>query len=113
MHSPEEWVAMRLAQSDASGVWVWDDGGDVVSMAAYTGPSPNGIRVNGVYTPPDRRGRGYATGCVAALSRWLLDRGRTFCFLYTDLTNPTSNAIYQRIGYRPVADVDQYAFAEE
>jgi len=112
MHAPADWVAMRLAQDAASGLWVWEDAGEVVSMAAYTGPTPNGIRVNGVYTPPERRGHGYATSCVATLSAWLLSRGRTFCFLYTDLSNPTSNAVYQRIGYEPVVDVDQYAFGD-
>jgi predicted GNAT family acetyltransferase len=107
---PSEWLRSRLEQDDASGIWVWEDEGEVVSMVAYSGPTPNGIRVNAVYTPPDRRQRGYATASVAALTQWLLDGGRRFCFLYTDLANPTSNAIYQRIGYEPVSDVDQYAF---
>ena len=57
----------------------------------------------------DRRGRGYATALTAELSQCLLDGrlfegGRRFCFLYTDLANPTSNAIYERIGYRRVAE---------
>lgn len=81
-----------------------------VSMAATSGPTPNGIRVNAVYTPPAERNRGYASACVAALTERMLDGGRRFCFLYTDLSNPTSNSIYQRVGYRPVADVDQYRF---
>ena len=68
--------------------------------------------VNGVYTPPEHRGRGYATSCVAALSARLLAEGRRFCFLFTDAANPTSNAIYQRIGYVPVAEVQEYRFEE-
>jgi predicted GNAT family acetyltransferase len=64
--------------------------------------------VNAVYTPPELRGQGYATATVAALSHLLLDRGYRFCCLYTDLANPTSNAIYQRIGYRPVTDSSVY-----
>ena len=59
--------------------------------------------------PPERRRHGYASACVAALSERLLSEGRRFCFLYTDLANPTSNAIYQKIGYQPVCDVDAYA----
>lgn len=81
-----------------------------VSMAAFTGPTPNGIRVDAVYTPPEQRRRGYATACVAALSQWLLHSGHRYCFLYTDLSNPTSNHIYQTIGYEPVCDVDEYKF---
>ena len=53
---------------------------------------------------PEFRGRGYASNCVAALTQKMLDQGRKFCFLYTDLSNPTSNKIYQQIGYRPVCD---------
>jgi hypothetical protein len=63
-----------------------------------------------VYTPPEVRARGYASACVAALTKLLLEGGRRFCFLYTDLSNPTSNSIYQRVGYRPISDVDQYVF---
>jgi predicted GNAT family acetyltransferase len=74
-------------------------------MAVVVGWSPHGARVGGVYTPPHLRRRGYATTCVAALSQYLLDSGRRYCFLYTDLSNPTSNAIYMRIGYHAVADV--------
>ena len=63
-----------------------------------------------MYTPPERRRRGYASALVAALSQEQLDAGKEFCFLYTDLANPTSNKIYQDIGYEPVADVDEYRF---
>ena len=91
------------------GLWVWVDGG-LVAMAGVSGPTPNGIRVGAVYTPPQKRRRGYASSLVAALSQAQLDAGRRFCFLYTDLANPTSNKIYQAIGYEPVCDVDEYRF---
>lgn len=91
------------------GMYVWEDG-EPVSLAGYGGPTPNGIRVGPVYTPPQYRGKGYATNCVAALSQQLLDEGRKYCFLFTDLSNPTSNHIYQVIGYEPVCDVDEYRF---
>ena len=68
--------------------------------------------IGGVYTPPDCRNRGYASACVAELSRRLLDEGRAFCCLYTDASNPTSNSIYQKIGYKLVADSSHYAFEE-
>jgi predicted GNAT family acetyltransferase len=83
---------------------LWDVDGTAVSMAGYAGPTPNGIRVAWVYTPPENRGKGFAGACVAALSRKLLDNGRKFCFLYTDLDNPISNHVYQKIGYEPVTD---------
>jgi uncharacterized protein len=87
--------------------FVWEDKVPV-SMAAWAGKTPSGVRINFVYTPPERRGCGYATACVAALSRLLLDSGNRYCCLYTDLANPVSNAIYQRIGYRPVCDSAVY-----
>jgi predicted GNAT family acetyltransferase len=95
---------------DGGALFVWEDG-DLVSMAGASGRTPNGIRVSAVYTPPERRRRGYASALVAALSQAQLDSGRRFCFLFTDLANPTSNKIYQDIGYEPVSDVDEYRFA--
>jgi len=102
------WLGRRLADSDG-GIVLWEDA-EPVSLAGFGGPTPNGIRVGPVYTPPERRGRGYASALVAELTRVLLAGGRRFCFLFTDLANPTSNTIYQRVGYRPVADVDQWSF---
>lgn len=102
--------AERLLELMAQGrMFVWDDGGPR-SMAALNGETPNGCRIGYVYTPPDGRGRGYASACVAAASRHALRGGRRFCFLYTDLSNPTSNSIYRRIGYEPVCDVVDYRF---
>jgi predicted GNAT family acetyltransferase len=75
-----------------------------VSLAASV-PTPNGIRI-GWSTPPELRRHGYASAVTAATSQAELDKGRRFVFLFTDLSNPTSNKIYQAIGYRPVSDVD-------
>ena len=89
---------------------LWEVDGVPVSLAGYTGPTPNGIRVGPVYTPPEYRGRGYASAAVAAVSQMLLDWGFAFVTLFTDLANPTSNRIYQAIGYQPVCDVDEIRF---
>jgi hypothetical protein len=89
-------------------VFFWDHAGQTVSMCIRSRPTAHGITVGLVYTPPELRKRGYATALVANLSQHLLESGYQFCTLYTDLANPTSNAIYQHIGYRPVADVDKY-----
>ena len=89
--------------------YLWEDG-QPVSVAAAAGPTPNGIRIGPVYTPPHRRRRGYASALTAATSQAELDKGRRFVFLFTDLANPTSNKIYQAIGYEPVIDIDQITF---
>jgi len=85
-------------------LFLWVDG-EPKSMAARTRPTPHGEAVSFVYTPPTQRGKGYATAVVARLSQRILDDGRQFCTLYTDLGNPTSNSIYQRIGYKKITDV--------
>ncbi|HEX7098825.1 MAG TPA: GNAT family N-acetyltransferase [Acidimicrobiia bacterium] len=103
-------VDMRLGGDPSAAFWLWEDTDVPVSASGYGGKTLNGIRIGPVYTPPQHRGRGYATSLVAAQSQWLLDSGYRFCFLYTDLANPTSNAVYQRIGYRQVAESAQYAF---
>ena len=102
-------VDHRLGARDG-GFLLWEDGGEPVSAAGWGGPTPNGIRIGPVYTPPELRGRGYATALTAELSQRLLDEGRRFCFLFTDLANPTSNGIYERIGYVRVAESAMVAF---
>ena len=92
-------------------LYLWEDGDAVVSLVGAGGETPNGIRIGPVYTPSDLRGHGYASSLTAAASADQLERGRRFCFLFTDLANPTSNKIYRAIGYEPVCDIDQYRFA--
>lgn len=104
-----EIVGRALDPRRPQGVWLWEDGRPV-SMAGHSPPAFRGVRIGPVYTPPESRGRGYASALVAALSRHLLENGHDFCYLYTDLANPTSNAIYERIGYRQVAGSAQIRF---
>jgi uncharacterized protein len=106
----EEFVDRREEDPDG-GIVLWEDDGAVVSMAGFGGRTPNGIRIGPVYTPPELRGRGYASALTAAVTQRLLDSGLRFCFLFTDLANPTSNSIYQRIGYEPVSDFDFWSFS--
>ena len=105
-----EQAVTRWLSSEGRVLYLWEDG-EAVSMAGFGGRTPNGVRVGPVYTPPERRGRGYASALVAAASQMQLDSGRRYCFLFTDLANPTSNHIYQQIGYTPVCDVSEYDFA--
>ena len=91
-------------------VVLWIDAGTPVSMAGFNHASAGVARIGPVYTPPEHRRRGYAGAVTAAASQTALDRGAQRCMLYTDLANPTSNGVYQRLGYTPVADAIQYRF---
>jgi RimJ/RimL family protein N-acetyltransferase len=104
-------LAHRLGTHGAWGYRIWEDG-EPVSLVGYGSPTPTGIRIGPVYTPPERRRRGYATALTARVSRDLLAGGRRFCFLYTDMANPTSNAIYRRIGYRLVCGSAMIRFGD-
>jgi len=89
-------------------VYLWENGVPV-SMAISARPTRNGISIGTVYTPPEHRNRGYATSCVASLCKRLLCEYR-FCVLYTDLSNPVSNSIYKRIGFKEYCDSAQYSY---
>jgi uncharacterized protein len=104
----ERVVDQRLS-GGAGGFTIWEDGAPV-SVAGWGGTTPNGVRIGPVYTPPQHRRRGYGSAVTAAVSAERLASGRTFCFLYTDLANPTSNKIYTDLGYEPVCDSIDYAF---
>ena len=82
----------------------------IVSMNMIGRPTDHGISVSGVYTPPELRKKGYASVLVAKTSEKMLQQGRKFCVLYTDLANPTSNKIYQEVGYREVARSKHFVF---
>ena len=89
--------------------FLWNDvSGRPVAMAGTPVSASRIARIGWVYAPPAFRGRGYATGLVAALTRSLLGQGRT-CILYTDAANPTSNGIYERIGYRQIGESVAYS----
>jgi predicted GNAT family acetyltransferase len=90
-------------------IHLWEDGVPV-SWASGSQSLPTAARIGPVYTPPAYRRKGYATACVAALSQKFLDQGCDRCFLFTDLANPTSNHIYQQIGYYPICDWHDYSF---
>jgi GNAT superfamily N-acetyltransferase len=103
---PAEDVARR--RTAAGQVWLWDDGGPR-SFAGHSDPAAGVVRVGPVYTPPEHRNRGYAAACVAALSARIAGAGHR-CMLFTELSNPVSNSIYRRMGYRAVAECLRYRF---
>jgi GNAT superfamily N-acetyltransferase len=92
------------ARTGSGELTIWEAGGAPVSMAGLTRPLAGVARVAPVYTPPELRRRGYAGALTAAVSRSALDAGARGVVLFTDLGNPTSNALYLRLGYRPVHD---------
>lgn len=106
---PERVDASRIVQDAITRgrLHVWEDARPV-SMAAWTGKTPNGVRINFVYTPREHRGKGYGTACVKALTKQQLEQGNAFCWLYTDLSSAAAPNIFKRIGYWPVSDVSEY-----
>ena len=86
------------------GLTLWEADGAAVSLAGVSRPTAGVVRVAPVYTPPDHRGHGYGGAVTAAVSQAALDAGANHVVLFTDLANPVSNALYQRLGYRPVED---------
>ncbi|MBG0916396.1 GNAT family N-acetyltransferase [Exiguobacterium sp. SRB7LM] len=102
--SPPEKVTKAVqTMLDREEAVFWEVDGQVVSCAKRARPTENGITVSFVYTSPSARGKGYARSLVADLSRQLLET-KSFCVLYTDLTNPTSNKIYREVGYQQIMD---------
>ncbi|MFE9610214.1 GNAT family N-acetyltransferase [Streptomyces sp. NPDC006012] len=106
--SSAEWADSRIAYG---GVTLWETpDGTPVALAGVTRRIAGQIRVAPVYTPAHLRGRGYAGAVTVAVSRAAREAGAGEVLLFTDLANPTSNGLYQRIGYRPVADFAVYGF---
>jgi predicted GNAT family acetyltransferase len=92
---------------------LWEDGGEPVSMAGLSPPIAGVSRVGPVYTPKEFRRHGYASALTAQATGLGLQQGSGPVVLYTDLSNPTSNRIYQAIGYRPVSDAMMISFRPE
>ncbi|HEX4221000.1 MAG TPA: GNAT family N-acetyltransferase [Pseudonocardiaceae bacterium] len=110
LDNAERGVRALFASGGGQGLW-WVDGRPV-SLAAASKPIEGMSRIAPVYTPQAERGHGYGSAVTAGVSQWAIDQGASDVVLFTDLANPISNSIYQRIGYRPVMDIVEVAFAE-
>lgn len=109
--SDPERVLESFSGDDGRALLLWEDGDGVpVSLAGVPGRTPSGVRIGPVYTPEAYRGRGYAEAVVAALCARELAAGARQCFLYTDLANPTSNALYERVGFTRIGEAAEYRF---
>ena len=95
------------------GLTLWEAGGAAVSLAGVSRPTRGVVRVAPVYTPPDHRGHGYGGAVTGAVSQAAFDAGASHVVLFTDLANPTSNALYRRLGYRPVEDRVVFRFESQ
>lgn len=91
-------------------LYVLEENGIPVSIASVSREIINGRCVGSVYTPPYFRKRGYASSCVAQVSQKVLDMGYKYVSLFTDLSNPTSNSIYKKIGYKSICDYKEVQF---
>ena len=92
-------------------LFLWENSlGEVVSMAAVNRETKNAATISLVYTPISHRGKGYASCMVAKLSEKILNDGKEKCNLFTDMSNPTSNSIYQKIGYKFIGESLHYNF---
>ena len=103
-------VAKKIEEGD---LYIWMKAEKITAMAAKTRETVYGAVVGLVYTPHELRGKGYASQLVTALSSTLLGRGFRFCALFTDADNPISNSIYQKIGYYPLCDMQEYLFKKD
>ncbi|MDX3385200.1 GNAT family N-acetyltransferase [Streptomyces niveiscabiei] len=105
--------SLLTARIAAGSFTLWETpDGTPVSMASATGLIAGQIRIVTVYTPPEHRAKGYAGAATAEASRRAREAGAEEVLLFTDLANQTSNALYQRIGYRPVEDFTVYTFQD-
>ena len=113
-HEPttvEKTTELAIQKIKNGDVYLWQcESGEIVSMNFVGRPTDNGISVSAVYTPKHLRKKGYASALVAKTSERMLQFGRKFCVLYTDLANPTSNKIYQNVGYNEVASSKHFVF---
>jgi len=101
----------KMIQSsiEQKSIYVWDDNGPV-SVVMKSRPTRNGVCLSMAYTPPDLRNRGYATACVGEMARMLLESGRKFCVLFVNTSNTSAIRAYQKVGFRPLCNFNEYIF---
>ncbi len=114
-HDPvqsEKSLTENIREGTANGhYFLWEDGGEVTCLVASRRETARERWIAPVYTPPRFRGRGYASCLVAEASRWILGGGKV-AMLFTNLANPTSNSIYRKVGYAPLADFRHWQFGD-
>jgi predicted GNAT family acetyltransferase len=110
-HMPlADWRSQAEQRVRSGQFMLWEDNQQAVSVAAFSNAVAGVSRVGPVYTPPAQRRRGYGAAVTAHATAAAVNAGAEHVVLYTDLSNPTSNAIYQTIGYRPDHDAESRTF---
>lgn len=109
--NPDPESSARARIEEGRGL-LWTVDGEPVATAVHTPVVADSARITGVYTPPEHRGNGYAAGVTWAVTHVAQAAGAKHVVLHTDLSNPTSNKIYQRLGYRPVHDVTEFELGD-
>jgi predicted GNAT family acetyltransferase len=107
---PKETKSIARKTIESRRLFVWDHKG-IVAMAGFSGNTPNGVRINMVYTPPEHRGQKYAQSCVVKLNELLLQTGKKTSFLFCERANPMTNHLYQKIGYEALLEFNEYYFS--
>jgi GNAT superfamily N-acetyltransferase len=102
-----EVVDASLARQE---LWFWEVDGVPVCYAGLRWPAPESSRIGPVYTPLEQRGKGYASALVYHVAQ--LGSSAQRCTLFTDAANPTSNKIYQALGFRPGPTFQEWDFYE-
>ncbi|MFB9252366.1 GNAT family N-acetyltransferase [Sphaerisporangium melleum] len=105
---PAPQMKHRVGQGE---IMLLEDGGRPVAMAGFSLPIVGMSRIGPVYTPPELRARGYGSAVTHGATRAAAQAGAELLLLFTDLANPTSNSIYQALGYQPVTDYAAIALA--
>jgi GNAT superfamily N-acetyltransferase len=103
-------LMLSISMAAGNGHLIWYQGDTPVAWAGASAPASGMSRIGPVYTPPEHRRHGYGAAVTAACASWAREHGAEHVVLYTDLANPTSNSIYQRIGFRAVVDSAEFVF---
>jgi predicted GNAT family acetyltransferase len=110
-HAPvDDWTAMAKRRISAEELHLWQRHGTPVAVAGVSRAVAGVARIGPVFTPPMWRGNGYGSSVTAAATSAALRAGTQHVVLYTDLANPTSNSIYQNIGYSADHDAEERTF---
>lgn len=89
--------------------WVWVVDGTLRFQCNVGSRTRATAQIQGVWTPPNQRRRGYATAALSAVARHLLESNATLS-LYVNDFNVEAIALYERIGFVQVGELSTVIF---